>query len=81
MKRTFDGSRIRSLRQSRGLTQQEFADKIGVQRQHISMYEKGRMAPQVNTLLRIIDAFKLPGDYFFAKQMSHSGKSLVGRET
>ena len=36
------GDRIKALRQSLGLTQQEFADKIGIKRGAIANYEIGR---------------------------------------
>lgn len=37
--------RIRNLRRELDLTQQEFADKIGIKRNTIAMYETGRNAP------------------------------------
>ena len=38
------GNRIKELRQALGLTQQEFADRIGVKRGAIANYEIGRNA-------------------------------------
>ena len=37
--------RIKKLRNTLGLTQQEFADKIGIKRNTIAQYEGGRNAP------------------------------------
>lgn len=37
--------RIRNLRRELDLTQQEFADRIGIKRNTIAMYETGRNAP------------------------------------
>lgn len=37
--------RIRKLRKSLGMTQQEFADKLGVKPNTLSQYETGRNAP------------------------------------
>lgn len=37
--------RIKELRKTLGLTQQEFSDKIGVKRNTIAQYESGRNAP------------------------------------
>lgn len=39
------GDRIKELRQSLRMTQQEFADKLGVKRNTIATYETGRNAP------------------------------------
>lgn len=37
--------RIRELRKALGLTQQEFADRLGVKRNTIAQYETGRNSP------------------------------------
>lgn len=39
------GERIKELRKALGLTQQEFADRIGVKRNTIAQYESGRNEP------------------------------------
>ena len=39
------GNRIRELRKHLGLTQQEFADRIGVKQNTLSQYESGRNDP------------------------------------
>ena len=47
-----DFSKIfKALRQSSGYTQQEFADKIGISRSTIGMYETGAREPDFETLL------------------------------
>lgn len=38
-------SRIKEIRKVKGLTQQEFSDRIGVKRNTIAQYESGRNAP------------------------------------
>lgn len=39
------GERIKALRKALGLTQQQFADGMGVKRNTIAQYESGRNAP------------------------------------
>lgn len=39
------GERLKELRKSLGLTQQEFADRLGIKRNAITNYEVGRNAP------------------------------------
>lgn len=45
--------RIKELRKSLGLTQQEFADKVGVKRNTIAQYETGRNPP-IDTVITLI---------------------------
>lgn len=44
---------IKKLRSKLGLTQKEFADKIGKDRSSIANYETGRAIPPGNILLKI----------------------------
>lgn len=46
-------SRIKEIRTSLGLTQQEFSDKIGVKRNTIAQYESGRNEP-IDSVLHLI---------------------------
>jgi len=61
----FHREKIRRLRASLGMNQQEFAERIGLKRQHICAYEQGVMMPQIRTIVKMLNAFQLPGDYFF----------------
>ena len=44
------GNRIKNLREARGLTQKELANKINVTKSTISYYENGKRTPTVNNL-------------------------------
>lgn len=57
------GDRIRDLRTDKGLTQDELADRIGKKKNHVSHYESGRNAPQVETLALIAAALSTTTDY------------------
>lgn len=51
--------RIKSLRKVLGLTQQEFADKLGISRGNIGAYEVGKNAPSdavISLIVRIFNA-------------------------
>ena len=50
------GQRLKYLRTSLGITQEELALKIGIQKQHISRYENDRCEPNIRTAKRIADA-------------------------
>lgn len=58
------GIKIKNLRKSRKITQQEFADKIGVSRSTLSCYEIGQRTPHLKTLQQIADMFGVGLDYF-----------------
>ena len=62
------GNRIRSLRKKQGLSQEEFADTIGVARQTISRWEKESDVPTIKSLELICSAFGLSMDYFLSAE-------------
>lgn len=49
--------RIKRLRKESKMTQQEFADKLGLKRQTIAAYEIGKIEPSDSTLLLICEKF------------------------
>jgi transcriptional regulator with XRE-family HTH domain len=51
--------RIKELRSSMGLTQQQFADRLGLKRQTIAAYEVGNTEPSNATLLSICREYKV----------------------
>ncbi|BCS52632.1 helix-turn-helix domain-containing protein [Geobacter sp. SVR] len=54
------GERIRELRRSRGLTQEQFADLIGVEQKHVSRLELGKSFPPIERLEKIAEALQVP---------------------
>ena len=51
--------RIKELRKKLGLTQQKFADRLGLKRQTIAAYEMGNITPSDSTLLLICKEFNI----------------------
>lgn len=51
--------RIKKIRKELDLTQQKFADRIGVQRNTIAMYEMGKTTPSETVLLSICREFNV----------------------
>lgn len=49
--------RIKKLRNDLNMTQQEFAERLGLKRQTIAAYEIGKIEPSDSTLLLICDRF------------------------
>ena len=58
------GIKIKNLRKSRKLTQEDFAEKIGVSRSTLSCYEIGQRTPSITTLQEIAEIFGIGLDYF-----------------
>lgn len=54
---------IQNLRKSRGITQEELADRIGVSRQAVSKWESGQSMPDIEKVILLSDYFKTTTDY------------------
>jgi len=52
------GRAIRARRKQLGLTQDQVADKSGVERSHLTRIEGGRWTPRIDTLERIAGVLK-----------------------
>lgn len=59
--------RLRSLRESRSMTQDDLADVLGVSKQAISQYERGVRRPDFETLSTICDLFNVSLDFLLGK--------------
>lgn len=53
------GKNIQKVRKSKGLTQQQLADKIAMNRAHLGHLEQGRKSPSLETLEKIAKALKV----------------------
>jgi transcriptional regulator with XRE-family HTH domain len=57
------GERIRELRLKRGWTQQQLAERVGIQQKQISSYERGANVPSGQTFIALAEAFGVSLDY------------------
>ena len=57
------GERIHSLRKSKGISQEELADKIGVSRQAVSKWESEQNTPDIEKVILLSDYFETTTDY------------------
>lgn len=51
------GERLKQLRQSRDLTQEDLAKRIGVTKQTISNWENGNITPALDVLITLVEFF------------------------
>lgn len=54
------GANLRRLRDERELTQEELAERSGVQAGEISRIERGQRDPRVSTVIRLAKALRVP---------------------
>jgi len=69
--------RLHALRTSYGLSQQEFAKKVGLSQSAISQFEKAERVPSSAALEKIANAFSLPFADLIAGQQVESDKELL----
>lgn len=58
---------FKRLRSSSGLTQAEMAEKLGISRSTIGMYETGAREPDFETLEKIADFFNVDTDFLLGR--------------
>lgn len=68
---------LKRLRQSAHLTQDQLADKVGISRSAIGMYESGARTPDPDTLALFADFFNVDLDYLIGR----TNKTTVTPET
>lgn len=49
--------KIKALRESKNMTQEQLADLVGVERAAVAMWETGKSIPRVQTLLKLAKTF------------------------
>ncbi len=60
---------IKLMRESRGLSQSELAEKIGLQKQNVSAYERGVKVPTVEKLVAIADTLQCSTDKLLGRNL------------
>ena len=74
------GGRLRALRQQRGFSLRELADRLEISVSAVSQIERGRLQPSVNRLLAIVSALGVPLARVFDESArdGSSGASATG---
>jgi len=58
------GERIRELRIKAGITQKDLADRMGLPRQQVNVWETGVRTPKIENLKRVADALGINGEEY-----------------
>lgn len=53
------GQRIKNLRRGRGLTQEDLAFKIGIDRSYMGFLERGERNPTLDKIVKIANVFEI----------------------
>lgn len=61
------GERLRQVRQSKGLTQTQAAEKLGLSRVNYNRYENNEREPDNATLIKLADFFGVTTDYLLGR--------------
>lgn len=61
----FNGDRLKAARIYRGRTISDLANEVGVSKQAISQFEKGKANPSFETLFGLINVLGFPREYFY----------------
>jgi transcriptional regulator with XRE-family HTH domain len=73
------GKRIKEQREILGLTQDEFAEKVGLTPNYISTVERGASFPRCEKLLAIINGLETSADAIFCDVIDHSTSYQTSR--
>lgn len=73
------GDKIKELRKSRDLNQQDLADILGITRGQISNLEKNRRSLNLNQLKLLCDTFNLDMEYFIVQPDKNESVMLLER--
>jgi len=71
------GDKIRAVRERKGVTLKQVADKAGVSESLISQIERNRVSPSIDTLLNIANVLGIDLDYLFSDYRQKRKVDLV----
>lgn len=68
------GVRIKSLRRSKGMSQEYLAEKMGISSKYLSSIERGKENPTLDTFIKLAEVLEIELSEIF--NFSHEGKSV-----
>ena len=76
--------RIQYLRKTKGISQEELADQVGVSRQAVSKWESEQSTPDVDKIIIMSDLFGVTTDYLLkgieaAEAQERKGTEVAGK--
>lgn len=71
------GKRISFLRQEKGWSQMELAEKVGVSQRYVSTWETGKNMPHVETLMKLAQVFEVSVDFLLFDTVPREGTHRI----
>lgn len=71
---SISGDRIKKLREARGISQIELADRIGINNSVLSRIESGKRAVEETEINAFADFFEVSGDYILGRSDKKTSK-------
>ena len=71
------GRRIRELRQRRGWSKQELAERVGVRQKQISSYERDVNVPSGEIFIKLANAFDISLDYLARRAPENAAQVTI----
>ena len=81
MTKSYFGDNLYTLRKQRGLSQDEFAEKMGVSRQAISKWERNESYPDTENLIAIAKFFGVSIDDMINTSLDHGTEDTISNDT
>lgn len=72
------GERIKQCREQLGLTQEQFAERLGLTTNYISTVERGASFPRCEKLIAIINGLETSADAIFCDVITHTSEYRSG---
>ena len=72
------GERIKQCREQLGLTQEQFAERLGLTTNYISTVERGASFPRCEKLIAIINGLETSADAIFCDVITHISEYRSG---
>jgi len=67
------GDRIRELRDERGMSQRFLAERVGVSKGYIALFESGRRPPSAEVCVKVAEFFGIDADELLALRFIETG--------
>ena len=71
------GARIAALRRSRGMSQNQLAQELGVSPSAVGMYEQGRREPSAATVVALSNLFQVSTDYLLTGKPNRTEEKAI----
>lgn len=71
------GEKIKELRKSKNISQEELSFELGVSRQTIHKWENDTVQPNMDNIVALCTYFKINSDYFFSSNPENDNSELA----